>query len=56
LAQIGHCLYISLKAVCFCSMSIKIEDATEKFKTISSSSTNYDLSNPTTYNIAKLKL
>jgi hypothetical protein len=29
--RFGHLLYISVEAVCFCSLRIKIGDTTEKF-------------------------
>jgi hypothetical protein len=41
--------YIFLEAACFCLFRLKIEDKTENFKTICSSSSNYDLSNHTIY-------
>jgi hypothetical protein len=44
-----HFFYISLEAACSCLLRLKIEDTTEKFKAVSNSSHNYDLSNSTTY-------
>jgi hypothetical protein len=47
--RFGHFLYISIEAVGFSLLRGKIIKATEKLKTISGSSPNYDLFNDTSY-------
>jgi hypothetical protein len=42
-------LYVFLEAVCFCLLRLKIGYRTENLKTLSGSSTDYDLPNHTIY-------